>query len=110
MLDCAQVLWLPKGLYADEDTNGHVDNVACFARPGAVLLSWTDDESDPQVHLFYHVALHYSMSNMLLPELAMICTRTSMVQWQFAQWWQDQGLTVFPWQYTVLGACPIVML
>ena len=47
---CAQVLWLPKGLYADEDTNGHVDNIACFARPGVVLLSWTDDENDPQVH------------------------------------------------------------
>lgn len=44
-----QVLWLPKGLYADEDTNGHVDNIACFARPGEVLLSWTDDDKDPQV-------------------------------------------------------------
>ncbi len=44
-----QVLWLPKGLYADEDTNGHVDNIACFARPGEVLLSWTDDQTDPQV-------------------------------------------------------------
>ncbi|EIE24482.1 agmatine deiminase [Coccomyxa subellipsoidea C-169] len=47
-LGVQKVLWLPKGLYADEDTNGHVDNVACFARPGAVLLSWTDDDSDPQ--------------------------------------------------------------
>lgn len=44
-----QVLWLPKGLYADDDTNGHVDNMACFARPGVILLSWTDDKSDPQV-------------------------------------------------------------
>lgn len=26
-----------------------VDNFACFARPGMVLLAWTDDESDPQV-------------------------------------------------------------
>ncbi|BDA42897.1 Agmatine deiminase [Coccomyxa sp. Obi] len=43
-----KVLWLPKGLYADEDTNGHVDNIACFARPGEVLLSWTDDQTDPQ--------------------------------------------------------------
>ena len=44
-----QVLWMPKGLYGDEDTNGHVDNMACFARPGVVLLSWTDNASDPQV-------------------------------------------------------------
>ncbi|KAL6759516.1 hypothetical protein V8C86DRAFT_2573792 [Haematococcus lacustris] len=47
-LGVAKVLWLPKGLYADHDTNGHVDNFACFARPGVVLLAWTDDSSDPQ--------------------------------------------------------------
>ena len=28
---------------------GHIDNFACFAAPGVVLLAWTDDESDPQV-------------------------------------------------------------
>lgn len=32
----------------DDDTNGHVDNMCCFVRPGVVLLSWTDDERDPQ--------------------------------------------------------------
>lgn len=43
-----KVIWLPWGLYGDEDTNGHVDNMACFARPGTVLLAWTDDKKDPQ--------------------------------------------------------------
>ena len=33
------------------DTNGHVDNFCCFVRPGAVLLAWTDDQTDPQVKL-----------------------------------------------------------
>ncbi|RYR31681.1 hypothetical protein Ahy_B01g056552 isoform A [Arachis hypogaea] len=32
----------------DDDTNGHIDNMCCFTRPGVVLLSWTDDESDLQ--------------------------------------------------------------
>lgn len=32
----------------DDDTNGHVDNMCCFVKPGVVLLSWTDDERDPQ--------------------------------------------------------------
>lgn len=32
----------------DEDTDGHVDNMLCFAQPGVVLLAWTDDTSDPQ--------------------------------------------------------------
>eukprot|EP00897_Mesotaenium_endlicherianum_P006356 jgi/Mesen1/5749/ME000292S04831 len=47
-LGVRKVLWLPRGLYGDEDTNGHIDNMACFACPGAVLLSWTDDVNDPQ--------------------------------------------------------------
>jgi len=42
-----KVIWLGRGVYNDE-TDGHVDNLACFARPGVVLLTWTDDESDPQ--------------------------------------------------------------
>lgn len=35
-------------LAGDDDTNGHIDNMCCFAKPGVVLLSWTDDEADPQ--------------------------------------------------------------
>ncbi len=46
-LGAEKVVWLGPGVFADE-TDGHVDNLACFARPGTVLLTWTDDESDPQ--------------------------------------------------------------
>ncbi len=42
-----RVIWLGEGVF-DDETDGHVDNLACFARPGIVLLSATDDESDPQ--------------------------------------------------------------
>ena len=41
------MIWLGQGLPGDE-TDGHVDNLACFAVPGVVLLAWTDDRSDPQ--------------------------------------------------------------
>ncbi|KAL6650874.1 hypothetical protein ACP70R_009799 [Stipagrostis hirtigluma subsp. patula] len=47
-LGVTKVIWIPHGLYGDEDTNGHVDNLCCFIKPGVVLLSWTDDEKDPQ--------------------------------------------------------------
>lgn len=40
-----KVIWLKRGIDPDE-TNGHVDDVACFVRPGVVLAGWTDDESD----------------------------------------------------------------
>ncbi|MBQ9017564.1 agmatine deiminase [Candidatus Saccharibacteria bacterium] len=43
-----KVLWLPYGVYKDEDTNGHVDNICQFVAPGKVVLAWEDDESDPQ--------------------------------------------------------------
>jgi agmatine deiminase len=46
-LGAEKVVWLGRGVYEDE-TDGHVDNIACFVRPGLVLLTWTDDESDPQ--------------------------------------------------------------
>jgi agmatine deiminase len=46
-LGTQKVVWLGRGVFADE-TDGHVDNLACFVRPGVVLLSWADDEADPQ--------------------------------------------------------------
>ncbi|KAJ8772206.1 hypothetical protein K2173_027383 [Erythroxylum novogranatense] len=47
-LGVQKIIWLPQGLYGDDDTNGHIDNMCCFVRPGVVILSWTDDEKDPQ--------------------------------------------------------------
>ena len=46
-LGAEKVVWLGRGVYNDE-TDGHVDNLACFVRPGVVLLTWCEDESDPQ--------------------------------------------------------------
>src|ERR1700728_3402911 len=46
-LGVERIIWLGRGVYNDE-TDGHVDNIACFVRPGVVLLTWTEDESDPQ--------------------------------------------------------------
>lgn len=46
-LGAEKVVWLGAGVFNDE-TDGHVDNLACFARPGVVLLTWTDDPDDPQ--------------------------------------------------------------
>jgi len=46
-LNVEKIIWLGRGVYGDE-TSGHVDNLCCFARPGVVALTWTDDASDPQ--------------------------------------------------------------
>ncbi|XP_028105727.1 agmatine deiminase-like, partial [Camellia sinensis] len=68
-LGVKKIIWLPHGLFgvvmlsnlncnlvlssnglmpSDADSNGHIDNLCCFVKPGVVLLSWTSDESDPQ--------------------------------------------------------------
>jgi len=44
-LGVRKVIWLGEGLQGD-DTRGHVDIVACFARPGLVLLHSCHDPSD----------------------------------------------------------------
>ena len=46
-LGIRHIIWLPRGVYEDE-TDGHVDNLCCFVRPGVVVLTWTDDRGDPQ--------------------------------------------------------------
>ena len=44
-LGVEKVIWLKRGI-DPEETNGHVDDVACFVRPGVVLAGWTDNVSD----------------------------------------------------------------
>ena len=39
------IVWLGRGFDPDE-TTGHVDDVACFVRPGVVAIAWTDDPGD----------------------------------------------------------------
>lgn len=51
-LGAEKVVWLKDGLAFDDDTNGHIDNIACFARPGEIVLSWTDDEKDENYERF----------------------------------------------------------
>lgn len=39
------IIWLKRGLSGDE-TDGHVDNIACFAAPGKVIIQVCDDPED----------------------------------------------------------------
>lgn len=49
-LNVEKIIWLKRGIYNDE-TNGHIDNICCFVKPGEVLLAWTDDINDPQYEI-----------------------------------------------------------
>lgn len=44
-LGVQKIVWLKRGWIGD-DTDGHVDNVACFARPGVILTQVCSDPRD----------------------------------------------------------------
>lgn len=46
-LGISTTIWLPYGLIGDDDTDGHVDNVAAFARPGVLVVQGCDDPDEP---------------------------------------------------------------
>ena len=74
-LGLKKIIWLWKGMAGDDAiTNGHVDNLACFVRPGVVALSWTDDVNDPQVITPLHcisIHVHHHVSRPAIPTSCM---------------------------------------
>lgn len=44
-LGAQRVIWLPQGI-ADDDTDGHIDEIACFVEPGVVLALVASDKRD----------------------------------------------------------------
>jgi agmatine deiminase len=49
-LNVSHIIWLKRGLFGDE-TDGHIDNVACFAKPGTVILQVCHDPEDPNYEI-----------------------------------------------------------
>lgn len=41
-----RILWLGEG-FSDDETDGHVDNIACFASPGRVIVGVPDSRAHP---------------------------------------------------------------
>jgi agmatine deiminase len=68
-LGVARVIWLPYGAHGDE-TDGHVDNVACFVRPGAVLALTCDDPDNPN---YDRLAANLAVLRKEVPSLEVHC-------------------------------------
>jgi agmatine deiminase len=49
-LGCERLIWLPRGLEEDRDTDGHVDNVAAFAPLNTVIAQTVRNERNPNFH------------------------------------------------------------
>lgn len=50
-LGVREIIWLGQG-YEQDETDGHIDEIACFVKPGVVLTMVTDDKSDPNYPVF----------------------------------------------------------
>ena len=45
-LNLEKIIWIKDGIDPDE-TNGHIDDVACYVAPSEVACIWTEDENHP---------------------------------------------------------------
>lgn len=50
-LHISKIIWLDHGLFGDE-TDGHIDNVACFVAPHTVMIQSCYDKNDPNYAIF----------------------------------------------------------
>jgi agmatine deiminase len=50
-LGARKIIWLPEGLSADRTTDGHIDNLACFAPGGRILVHTPTSQFDPDATL-----------------------------------------------------------
>lgn len=46
------IIWLNRGLDGDVDTDGHIDNAACFANEHEIIIQSCDDANDPNYAYF----------------------------------------------------------
>lgn len=49
-LNITKTIWLNHGWIGD-DTDGHVDNIACFAKPGIIITQVCNDPGDPNYEI-----------------------------------------------------------
>ena len=108
---CTHMIWLEHGLAHDSDTNGHIDNFACFVSPTVVVLAWTDDphndnyarcRSAQQIlqHSTDARGRNLTLHKLYLPTQPMVYTQEIMDSLQFGlqqdQETNNNHTTVFP--------------
>lgn len=69
-LNLKEILWLPNGIYNDE-TNEHVDNMACFYNEDTILLAFPEDKNDIQYE--YSVKAYDTIINAGYKAIKIIC-------------------------------------
>ena len=98
-LGAADVIWLPHGLSLDEDTDGHVDNVACFTAPQTLVMQGCDDTSVSdyaRLRENRHVAEMFDITIREVPVLPRIEVHEVTVQVPYLNFYLVNGAVIVP--------------
>lgn len=98
-LGLPEVIWLPHGLSLDDDTDGHVDNVAIFIEPGVMVMQRCADTSmsdHERLSENRRVADRFDVTIREIPVLPTIEYHGEMVQVPYLNFYLVNGGAIVP--------------
>jgi agmatine deiminase len=98
-LGANEIVWLPHGLSMDDDTDGHVDNVACFVAPQTIVLQGCDDPSTPDFSLLAEnrrIAEQHNLVIKEVPVLPVVQFGGKTVQVPYLNFYLVNGAVIVP--------------
>jgi agmatine deiminase len=98
-LGANEIVWLPHGLSMDDDTDGHVDNVACFVAPRTIVLQGCDDPSTPDFNLLAEnrrIAEQHNLVIKEVPVLPVVQFGGKTVQVPYLNFYLVNGAVIVP--------------
>jgi agmatine deiminase len=98
-LGVREVVWLPHGVSMDDDTDGHVDNVAAFVAPNVLVMQGCSDESLVDHRLMREnrvVAEQHGLTILDVPVLPMVEFGGRMVQVPYLNFYVVNGAAIVP--------------
>ena len=94
-----EVVWLPHGVSMDDDTDGHVDNVAAFVAPGILVMQGCSDTSLPDHRLMLEnraVAERHGLTILEVPVLPVLEFGGRAVQVPYLNFYMVNGAAIVP--------------
>jgi agmatine deiminase len=94
-----EVVWLPHGVSMDDDTDGHVDNVAAFVAPNTLVMQGCSDESLIDHRLTSEnraVAERHGLSILDVPVLPVVEFGGRVVQVPYLNFYVVNGAVIVP--------------
>ncbi len=98
-LGVEEVVWLPHGVSMDDDTDGHVDNVAAFVAPGVLVMQGCNDETLIDHRLMKEnraVAERHGLTVLEVPVLPVVQYADRTVQAPYLNFYVMNGAAIVP--------------